>query len=134
MRKHPKSEAREKYLHLFLAVFNEFLEGSGSRMTGRTTVSEKAGVGVVSLEMTNKKSRERKHRERASEKEFDELLKNILQFLEDSPFRSIRYNRNLKVFDGESLHILKPLTMRYWCKTAALNDADETAMEILQSH
>jgi hypothetical protein len=40
---------------------------------------------------------------------------------------NLRYRRNLKVFDGEDLCILKPLYKRYWCRTAALNDADEIA-------
>jgi hypothetical protein len=39
--------------------------------------------------------------------------------------------RNLKIFDGNELHILKPLERRFWTKTSALNDADEIAAAIL---
>jgi hypothetical protein len=40
--------------------------------------------------------------------------------------------QNLKVFDGDSLYVLKPMQMRFWSRTAALNDADEIAGYILQ--
>jgi hypothetical protein len=41
------------------------------------------------------------------------------------------YYRNLKIFDGNQIHIIKPLALRSWTKTAALNDADEIAGAIL---
>ena len=41
--------------------------------------------------------------------------------------------QNLKVFDGDDLYILKPMQMRFWLQTAALNDADEIAGAILDS-
>lgn len=39
--------------------------------------------------------------------------------------------RGVKVFDGDRLYIVKPLSRRYWTETAALNDADEIAGSIL---
>jgi len=41
--------------------------------------------------------------------------------------------QNIKVFDGDDLYILKPMQMRFWSRTAALNDADEIAGAIVQS-
>jgi Eco57I restriction-modification methylase len=41
--------------------------------------------------------------------------------------------RSLKVFDGDSLYIVKPMQMRFWSRTAALNDADEIAGAIVTS-
>jgi hypothetical protein len=38
----------------------------------------------------------------------------------------------LRVFDGRHIHILKPLALRFWTRTAALNDADEIAAAILE--
>ncbi len=34
------------------------------------------------------------------------------------------YLRGFRYFDADRLHLLKPATMRNWCRTAALNDAD----------
>jgi hypothetical protein len=32
--------------------------------------------------------------------------------------------RGFSYFEADRLHMLKPATMRNWCRTAALNDAD----------
>ncbi len=39
--------------------------------------------------------------------------------------------RGVKVFDGDRLYVLKPLSQRFWTRTTALNDADEIAAAIL---
>jgi hypothetical protein len=59
-------------------------------------------------------------------------LKDIKQALPDQISR-FRYYRNLKVFVGDKLYLLKPLIRRHWTKTAAINDADEIAAAILAS-
>jgi hypothetical protein len=41
--------------------------------------------------------------------------------------------RDLKVFDGPDLYAVKPLALRYWTDTAALNDADEIMATILRA-
>ena len=38
--------------------------------------------------------------------------------------RSFSYLRGFSYFESDRLHMLKPATMRNWCRTAALNDAD----------
>lgn len=38
--------------------------------------------------------------------------------------RSFSYLRGFSYFEPDRLHMLKPATMRNWCRTAALNDAD----------
>ena len=44
------------------------------------------------------------------------------------------YLRGLKIFEKNQLHIIKPLDMRHWTKTAALNEADELATAILSTN
>ena len=39
--------------------------------------------------------------------------------------------RGLKVFDKTLLYIIKPVGLRFWTRTAALNDADEIAGSLL---
>jgi len=39
--------------------------------------------------------------------------------------------RGLKVFDRNTLSLIKPLAQRFWTRTAALNDADDIAATIL---
>jgi hypothetical protein len=37
---------------------------------------------------------------------------------------SFSYLRGFSYFEANRLHMLKPATMRNWCRSAALNDAD----------
>jgi hypothetical protein len=37
---------------------------------------------------------------------------------------SFSYLRGFRYFEPDRLHLLKPATMRNWCRTAALNEAD----------
>jgi len=41
--------------------------------------------------------------------------------------------RNMKVFDGDVLYILKPAQRRFWTRTTALNDADEIAAAVIMA-
>ena len=43
------------------------------------------------------------------------------------------YMRGVTLFDGKTAYIVKPLSLRFWTKTAALNDADSIAAAILNS-
>ena len=68
--------------------------------------------------------------EYTSSPELDAVISRILNLLPRHE-GSIAYYRNLKIFDGDNLYILKPLAYRFWSKTTALNDADEIAAAIL---
>ena len=65
-------------------------------------------------------------------KSIQAVLENVQQAL-PRKMGGFTYYRNLKVFDGDRLYILKPLARRHWTKTAAINDADEIAAAILSS-
>jgi hypothetical protein len=40
--------------------------------------------------------------------------------------------RNLKVYVGENIYIIKPRQLRYWSRSAGLNDADAVLAENLR--
>jgi hypothetical protein len=42
------------------------------------------------------------------------------------------YPRAVTFFDGASIHLLKPVALMHWTRTAALNDADEIFAEIIR--
>ncbi|MBN2211144.1 MAG: N-6 DNA methylase [Sedimentisphaerales bacterium] len=65
-------------------------------------------------------------------KELASVIKRMEPLLKNKKGRFI-FCQNLKVFDGKSLYLLKPMQMRFWSRTAALNDADEIAGAILSS-
>jgi hypothetical protein len=60
----------------------------------------------------------------------DATLRRLGALLEKQGGQFI-FCQNLKIFDGDSLYVLKPMQMRFWSATAALNDADEIAGAIV---
>ena len=60
-----------------------------------------------------------------------DALDRILNLLPATTSRNIEVQANLKVFIDDSLYLTKPLTKRYWLASAALNDADEIAGDLL---
>jgi hypothetical protein len=64
------------------------------------------------------------YRESEAEKQVEALLEKIRESCADSS-GTIQYFRGYTFFDGKTVHLLKPLSLRHWTPTAALNDADE---------
>jgi hypothetical protein len=44
---------------------------------------------------------------------------------------AVEFLKGIKVFDQDKLYVLKPLSQRFWTRSAALNDADDIAAAIL---
>jgi hypothetical protein len=45
---------------------------------------------------------------------------------------TIHYLRGFAFYEGTNVHLLKPLSRRYWTRTAALNDADEILSHMMK--
>lgn len=56
------------------------------------------------------------------------IAKQLLSKLADRVFT----RRNLKVYVGENIYIIKPCQLRYWSRSAGLNDADAVLAENLR--
>ena len=69
----------------------------------------------------------------ASEPELDRLLVNLEQIATEQHARSLYFRRNIKVYEAEDIHIVKPAERRFWTRSAAFNDADETIAELLRT-
>ncbi len=126
----PRWEHRQQYSILLRNTLEQWGKRSGTRLSVRSVVSPGAGLAVLTL--SNKEAVDRRYTEKDSSHALDETLARLSKLL-PKYHGSLAYLRNLKVFDGDDLHIVKPLTRRHWLRTAALNDADEIASEILMS-
>ena len=69
----------------------------------------------------------------ASEPELDRLLVNLEQIATEQHARSLYFRRNIKVYEPEEIHVVKPAERRFWTRSAAFNDADETIAELLRT-
>ena len=54
----------------------------------------------------------------------NDLLKRLLQKEDQSS--NLRINRILRLYDDNAIYMIKPNQLRYWLKSVAIIDADET--------
>lgn len=125
----PTPDERSNYVELLCNILNSWAKRSKFRVNGRIEYSSVLGESIVTLWKSPKVERVKQIQ---TSDDLQVALKNIQQALPDQIGR-FRYYRNLKVFDGNKLYMLKPLARRHWTKTAAINDADEIAAAILSS-
>jgi len=125
----PTPDERTNYVELLCSILNSWAKRSNFTVSGKVEYSPDLGESIVTLWKSNKAEAVKQIQ---TSGELQTALKNIEQSLPDQIGR-FRYHRNLKVFDGNKLYILKPLARRHWTKTAAINDADEIAAAILSS-
>ncbi len=125
---HSSAKQRGEYTKRLCDTLNGWSKKGPYEVRGGVVASEDLGVGIVSLE-----------KGRRGEK-FDPLagvspdLTATLGHLRSLVSRKqsvIDLVRGLKVFDGNRLYVVKPISQRFWTGTAALNDADEIAGTIL---
>ncbi len=122
-------EQRKEYIDLLCSILNLWAKRSPFKVSGKTEYSHSLGTSVVTLW---KSQNFEPFKENQTSDELQGVLGNIQQALSGNEGR-FEYRRNLKVFDGNNLYILKPLARRHWTKTAAINEADEIAAKILTS-
>ena len=69
----------------------------------------------------------------ASESDLDSLLVNLEKIATEQHAQSFYFRRNIKVYETDVIHIVKPAERRFWTRSAAFNDADETIAELLRT-
>jgi hypothetical protein len=123
---------REEYRHLLCQTLNGWAQDGPYRVDGRIETSAKSGVGIVVLERRKATATPAEGRDHDTGQ-----LIPLLAYLQKEFKRelgSVEMVRGLKVFDRNTLYVIKPLAQRFWTKTAALNDADDIAGTILLQH
>ena len=121
---------RERYVKTLIQSLGSWISKQGMGITARPIISTTTQFGVLHLTMTDSLQREVEI-EQTSSIALDAALARVGEVLPTHQ-GSIRQMRDLKVFDDDDLYILKPFSQRYWTNTAALNDADELMLAILQ--
>lgn len=126
--RHVRPKECQTYTQTLCEMLNNFGCGSGFKVNGEVIRGEPYSVVVVSL--TDK------IRPSVPVSEGGERLDGIfrrMQGLLEEKNRGFVFCKNMKVFDGDDLYVLKPMQMRFWSRTAALNDADEIAGAIINA-
>ncbi|MCY4393096.1 MAG: N-6 DNA methylase [Chloroflexi bacterium] len=69
----------------------------------------------------------------ASEPELEQLLVELERVATEQHGRSLYFRRNIKVYEPEAIHVVKPAERRFWTRSAGYNDADETIAQLLRT-
>lgn len=129
-------EERAEYRRMLCEALNGWARGSGWTFQCLGTVANTSGLGVASVGRLRTDSGSARPDtstpETSAAGALDAVLERVRQRL-GGQTRGADPSRNLKVFDGTELHIVKPLARRHWTRTAALNDADDIAAAVLTS-
>ena len=87
---------------------------------------------AVSFHLAPRDSQQRPP-ELESEPDLDNLLAKLEDIATEQHAQSLYFRRNIKVYEPEAIHIVKPAERRFWTRSAAFNDADETISQLLRT-
>ena len=117
------------YVERLCATLNQWAAPSGNEVRGSCTISGSLGVGVAILQKA------RLDEEKGSLRVGQDLVR-VLRRIRDAlavDGGSLSAHREVMVFEGDKLYLLKPAARVHWTATAALNDADALATKLLFS-
>lgn len=126
--RNPKDKDCRVYAQTLCKMLNGFGQGSGFKVNGEIIKGEP--YSVVRLWLADVIIRDVEVA--AAQKRLEGTFRRMEELLQRRKDGFV-FCQNLKVFDGNDLYVLKPMQMRFWSRTAALNDADEIAGAILDS-
>jgi len=124
----PNKDDCETYAKTLCEMLNHF--GKGSQFKVRGEVFKGIPYSVIQVSLTDRVSKSVPIID--TKEKLASVLKRMESLLQEKKEPFV-FCQNLKVFDGDSLYVLKPMQMRFWSRTTALNDADEIAGYILQT-
>lgn len=117
------------YVDRLCATLNHWAAPSGNAVRGNCTISGSLGVGVAVLQKA------RLDEGKGSPRVGQDLVR-VLRRIRDAlavDGGSLSALREVMVFEGDKLYLLKPAARVHWTATAALNDADALATTLLFS-
>ncbi len=123
----PKEPDRQRYANTLIDALYAWAGRRGANLGARCVLSEKAGIAVVTITRAPGPT---KYAETKAPVHLDQVLSR-LKSLSPQRYGSLAYLRNLTVLEKDCMHIVKPLAMRFWLRSAALNDADAAASQLL---
>lgn len=118
----------KEYTKTLCEMLNNFGKGKAFKVNGEIIKGQP--YSIVQLSLTNKIKQEIPIS--TANSKLAKIFERMKLLLQKKSGRFV-FCQNLKVFDANDLYILKPMQMRFWSRTAALNDADEIAGAILSS-
>jgi len=126
--RNPDHAERKQYADTLCSTLNEWAKRGPWRVSAALTIAQNQGMALVTLKKSDKSM---PASEQKAADELDGAIRCIRGVLREKR-GGLNHLLDFKVFDGSEIHMLKRLELRYWTRTAALNDADEIAAAILK--
>ncbi len=117
------------YSDIFCKVLNNSFSSQEKVFAGTVFLGE-SPLQVVSVRLVDE-SEEAAIKTQVQEHELKDVLNKLDEILIEERSPSIYIRRNLRRYSGHKISIIKPNQKRYWTKSAALRDADETYADIM---
>ena len=117
------SQNRETYAELLCKSINTWCRRAPLKVSANVQVAPELGLGLLILTKSEKK--EKFTDSNISNAEIIKLLQMIHQSLLVEEYSYLALQRRYVHFERDRVYMVKPLEMRYWTQSAALNDADE---------
>ena len=126
----PSTDELTAYAQAFAEVFEKTT--GDSRSLAPTVYQGTPPYRAVSFHLAQGTS-QRLHPAIVSEPELDSLLVRLERVATEEHAESLYFRRNIKVYEPETIHLVKPAERRFWTRSAAFNDADETIAQLMQT-
>jgi len=118
-----KFEHRKAYTELFCKSINTWCRRAPFKVSASVQVAPELGLGLLTL--TKSREKEGYTEGDVSHSKIAGLLQIIQQSLLAESDSHLAVQKRYVHFERDCMYMIKPLEMRYWTQTAALNDADE---------
>jgi hypothetical protein len=117
---------QQEYTETLCRMLNLYAR-EGKKVEGHLIKSDSLSVVVVS----RANGKPKPYCEKSTPQDIRQVL-NRIESLLPAKRGGFVYCRNLKIFDKDHIYIIKPMTLRSWMRSTALNDADEIASAVLK--
>ncbi len=120
----------KNYVDIFCNVLNNSFSSPKKVFTGKTIYLGESPLIVVSVHLIDKPD-EAAFQVCSQDDELKKVLEDLEEILIEERSPSIYIKRNIRRYSGNTIFIVKPNQIRYWTKSVALHDADETYADII---
>ena len=121
---------RRVYADLLCGTISRWAQQSPYQLSGATVLAEQEGVALLTLTKVPRGKPAAEYHELEPTPELRRLVERVASASVREGLGGLRFLRGFALFDERQVHILKPLALHHWTRTAALNDADELALYI----
>lgn len=118
-----RPEDRQNYANTLVSTFKGWIRTDAELWT-QNVVAPKSGLALMSFGAGEKPQSLQSGQEVPAEERIENILKRIREASALPAGTVFQCLRGFALYEGTTVHLLKPIHRRHWTRTAALNDAD----------